>query len=383
MKFLDEMGLNYFFEGLKNIFADKSYVKNINKKNTNSFQVIKGDETESEIVIDENVQSYETKTSQLWSVMTDLDKFVVATRQYTDSYSKESTYTSGMNYSDKIRLALPVPINGMFLSGSGDRNGQYISDTNHFNNVGCTFRIFTPANVESISTTYRLLLAGARKLAPSTQELPYDETIGSQIIELAKTYVTAQESGRKFNYGENFFYGSSNKINDENGAGMVECDTYVGLVLRGIPYNSSPYTNTSPNYEFQYSNLTNNPNNYDWCAKIVDTDLDGTRLSDNIYHGRDLKYVGEYAWLMWAWKSVFTDISQANSGDLVFFKNTSNGLKFFDNISHVGIIEKNADGTLYIYEATTPGNSDGKVIHKIKLSDRKATPCYFARIKKL
>lgn len=317
---------------------------------------------------------------------------------------------------------------GCFITGVSGRvsNGAI---------TGVSYRIQDTQSNDSITTNVRLMASGIRKSPPQSpsDSHPYNDEKARQIISIAQSYVDAQEGGRKFKYGANIFYSNSDIVNYrgnlwekntnykvsnvvyyvdidnnitsysckiahdspdtdspdssywttnwtiiEHSAAMVECDTYVGLVLRGIPYESSPFaTSDSPSYRYTYSQLMANTThvNYDWCINIRN------HIQNPIYQtGADIRYAAEDAWMFWGLDGqIFYDFSQAKKGDICFWRSPKTKVTF-DNVSHCGILDIDDNGVAYIYEVSGEGQTGGKVLHKTPLAKMLHKPDYFARV---
>ena len=71
---------------------------------------------------------------------------------------------------------------------------------------------------------------------------PYCEQHALQAVSVARSYWNARANGIKsFAYSHSTFLSGGNPINNPQGAGVIDCSTYMHLVLRGIRYQDSPY----------------------------------------------------------------------------------------------------------------------------------------------
>lgn len=163
----------------------------------------------------------------------------------------------------------------------------------------------------------------------------------SEALAIADSYYQARLNGRKFAYGKNFItYANSDIVNDGYGNGMLECDTFISLVMMGIPYNLSPYADTTPSLTYDFDDLVDNPNGYSWC-------LD---WKYNATVGRKVTYTGAQNWYFWNDGAVFPKLQDVVNGDIAIFVRRGSS-RFFDGITHIGIIRL-VDGVPWIYHFT-------------------------------
>lgn len=124
---------------------------------------------------------------------------------------------------------------------------------------------------------------------------PWNEEKAAEVIELAKTYL--YKAGLfKYNAG----YGAFNNtyIDKESGKYIIDCSTFIGLVLRGIPYEESRYIT---------DNIWNNmarTDLYTWADSGLDRD--------------HVRWAYEYAEYYEGLERTFDDISSAKPADIVF-----------------------------------------------------------------
>lgn len=72
----------------------------------------------------------------------------------------------------------------------------------------------------------------------------YDDAKASEIVAVAQTYLDAIADGRlviKYKAGYSALSGNKQKLKDTDGTYIIQCSAFAGLVLRGIPYEESPY----------------------------------------------------------------------------------------------------------------------------------------------
>jgi len=254
-------------------------------------------------------------------------------------------------------------------------NGEYVMQTDQsiYNSDVYYYKKTSPYSVYT-----RLSLSGRIAVPVKNPQIAYNATIGQQIVDIAKTYtaVSNNGAGRKFYYGRNFFYRDApHTINDDSGRGRMECDTFAGLVLRGIPYEQSPYADTTPGKEMSYTTMMANlqPSPYAW-ANYLRNEFDDEKYSK--YINNEIRYASDYEWFFWLQQgALFTDISQARPGDVCFWRDPSRSI-YWDAVTHVAIMGDDDD----IYEVTGAQRSNNLCLHNIKLINLKDhLPCYFAR----
>lgn len=191
-----------------------------------------------------------------------------------------------------------------------------------------------------------------------------------EALKTAISYWNAKNSGTEtfdYNDGNGALKGSTSAmLHDSNGNGIIDCSTFVGLVLRGLSYLESPYYNSSAT---TVDPRTVKCTNESWVEKYFD-------LQDNRYTGQlvfptfkhktnDNKYrvitasdmAQYYDKLGLFWYADNTTITP-RAGDICFFikENDDGTLKYptrFHGISHVGFMTDN----LYYLNATDYASS--------------------------
>lgn len=374
-----------------------------------------------------------------WEVLLNNNAFT-AGRAVTKTIAEKNAYDTSptnYNYSEKMYVNAPMPFNNLNVAGSTDRNLQTVVNTNPQNHVGLEFRVVTPYNYDlNMETNVRLILSGLIREPRQNPTATYNAVIGQQIANLALTYYDAMLNGRQFSYGRNFFYTSEpdDIINDSQGRGRMECDTFVGMVLRGIPYEISPYSVTTSDYAYDYEDLyTDVSSATNWAANtpyslddIVVTDdyyywkciqahtsssqfiesywahiwitnpygiawatsENNDMHPENKYLGRDIKFAGDIGFLAWLQDRVFKDPAQAATGDVAIWVRRANTPTYwggtsqsqaFDNIGHVGILYIE-NGQTYILHVTSGNFFDHTVINKTPIEDFELEqPSYYYR----
>lgn len=366
-----------------------------------------------------------------WNVFINKDGFVCASIGVTFTVTSVTTVGNGW-YSQKLYYQLPLPLDpATTISAVCDRRGAWVSNLDGYRNSGFTFYVFYPQSITTpASVNVRFNIISKIAIAPAAITTSHNDTYGQQIVDIAQTYIDAVDGGRKFSYGDNFFFSSSSVVNDSIGYGKLECDAFVDLCLRAIPYDKSPYVVTDPNFTYDYDDLyldvsgattwapstayalgdlvlysgvaeywrcteahtsgadfdpskwspiwLENPNGYSWVSSI------GLHPT-NSYSGRDIRIAGDYDFLGWQKQSICSDLSKAKTGDVAIWvrrihEKTDYGFNesnYFDNVGHVAIISIEA-GIPWLYEVTSASLSGGRVVNKRRM-DSGVPPTYFAR----
>lgn len=165
------------------------------------------------------------------------------------------------NVSEEIYIPYPFPNRYTFLLGGTDRGFMQLCNVNGIGArapIAARFRLETPyyrAGTDLQKVTLRLFTSDRRHSIPRSPEYGYNADIASEIVAIARSYVAAQEAGRRFVYGGNIMYTETankprttdGRITTADGYAIMECDTFVGMVLRGVDYAHSPY---NPDYSF-------------------------------------------------------------------------------------------------------------------------------------
>ncbi len=218
-------------------------------------------------------------------------------------------------FTNFISWMLPLPLQAPVVMGQPDSyfgnaiNG-YVENKATLKHRLLFFARDIPSTGNPVTTNTSLLVVGDRaamNAAPPTQPGTYRQ----QAVDIAKSYYEARLAGRHFGYGENFItYRNSTIVNNAQGSGMMECDTLVALCMLGIDYDNSPYAVETPGYQFNFDDLTINPNNYSWCLPWTYNDI----------VGRKVTYTGAECWYWWVNNKVFSDINQIAKGDIIIFR---------------------------------------------------------------
>lgn len=368
--------------------------------------------------------------------------------KFMTAVEKASLFTN-VDKRDNFRITkplyvpLPFPMRFTALVGSTDRPAPvHICSVDSLGGrgaVGVKYRFTSPYYDDGADvppTVIRLIINERFHDVPSDPEIPYDSSIANQIISIGRSYVNSVANGRQYSYGENFFYSerpdnprtSNGLINDSLGRGKMECDTFVGLVLRGIQYEDSPYNPNGSNshvsggwkfvegtpsgWEFnensgwQYvqgtmSKWLSGQTGNDTVTRIVGNGKTGyqqlmedtaslvtsipwaqqlrAKMADTVVHecyNRDAKYACDLAWMFWWISKTITNpenewelLPNGTSTQPLAEYNTLDEL--YDNIGSYSVDDVcKADGWYYIL--TTKPNS--KTIGCIFSNPEKARP---------
>lgn len=198
---------------------------------------------------------------------------------------------------------------------------------------------------------------------------------GNRAAQVAVTYHLARALGQEtFTYDQSggVFSNSSSltkTIRDEDGLARIDCSTFVGLVLRGIPYENSPFAthkgakatwNPSEELADMYGDGV-------WVHKWLDKQPEGIYSNlgisgySSIRNAADLgEYFYKYGYVIFDARVDGSPTASLKDklrpGDLLFWSKpsaTDTQKKRFRSISHVAIVSENYS---HYFEVTT-GNS--------------------------
>lgn len=282
----------------------------------------------------------------------------------TDKYSTEfdANLDAGLSLSKRIERNTAYPVQYPVITGCASDDEMYITNCNSVNPARVRFRLVAPRDDYDFSEKEHyvsLNIVGERAKPKTYPAQPYSG-YGTNVVNVVKTYVQAREGGRAFAYGANFIYYGSDKVNDENGRAMMECDTLVFMALCGIPYADSPYADTTPNLTYDFNDLVTNPHSYPWALPWKNYAEYGGRITNT----------SAMNWYNWFNGFEFTDLNSLKSGDVAIFRRTS--ANAFDNIGHIGIIEivnENGVDVPYLYHVSTAQYTDGKIVDRVRLTE--------------
>ena len=354
--------------------------------------------------------------------------YIVAGTSYDGNVltAKIDEVKNNVGRSEEIYVRPPYPMQGSnnVLTGSTDRRGYYVGSVNRTSRVGFTFRLFDPyygiAVGEELKSVVRLELRGLRAQANEAPVFSYadgDATARDQAQAIAQSYVSPYDGGscaKTFTYGPNVLYGGTQGtirigpsverggtekpvVTDSSGnpivGGRMECDTFVMMILRGLPFEKSLFNSEAEKCDYT-TDLKNksNPNKYAWVTGLLKYMNDNPYMKDK----RDIKFAADMSWLMWYLSGVtvekvtssgdkityqmaciFTDHEKAQKGDLFFER--SNEKNLFDGISHVGFVGEDG-GEKYRYEVSWEKDNHPTAVFKSKMGTKGNTPVYYARL---
>ena len=208
---------------------------------------------------------------------------------------------------------------------------------------------------------------------------------GLRAAKCASTYLLARVLGHdKFVYHNTNIFSQSTTpyVRDKGGYGRIDCSAFVGLCLRGITYDKSPYEKHK-NVGEQWTPAEELPAMYGtegWEFKELDfqphgvfNDIGITNYS-TVRFAADLgRYFHKYGRVLYE-KTIDGEINNHKElglqpGDLIFW-DTSDKINVdgrFKSISHVAMVAENTD---YYYHVTgTSGVPGTNVIYCIAFSD--------------
>ena len=161
-------------------------------------------------------------------------------------------------------------------------------------------------------------------------------------VECARSYWEARDQGRKFIYsgGNTFLNGGA--LNDNSGAGLIDCSTYMFLVLCGIAYEASPYNSGQLYLKCTYG-------------------YGDSQMLRSIKSKQQYRYAADLAKYFARFYRCFRDASYLKPGDLTF--HSGRYTSRFMSITHIGMVAEDTD---YFYNATNVEN----VVVRSRLSVR-------------
>lgn len=192
---------------------------------------------------------------------------------------------------------------------------------------------------------------------------------GNQVAKIAATYQLNRVLGNETYVYSNtnlFSDGSPHYVRDSDGKAMIDCSAFVGLCLRGIPYESSPFAeHTGANATWTPG--TELPDLYGtdgWEYRVLDYQEAGRYNDLGITGFSTLRVAADLAEFFYKNGYVVYDAltdgtlpqsvtDQLMPGDLLFWaKSTATDAQKerFRSISHVGIVAEKTDK---FFEATT------------------------------
>ena len=343
--------------------------------------------------------------------------FIASTRLYLSQIPIDGVTTSGIGYTGIRYIRFPYPsfsqacvsgvtstIDGIYLGQIQNGDGRYP--------VGIKYRLFNPNKSSGTFTTYcRFITTGLMAKPLERPEFTNENSTGvKQATAIAETYINPQKDNveYRFTYGPSFvgptnpvLTGNSVKANVTDPAtgellygGRLVCNSFVTLILAGIPFKDSPFMDHSNTYgTFTFDDLMPyvNPENYNWCRYLFTSG----RMIENPYRGSVgyVSVVSGIAMLMWQlWTSdsdttpvtIFSNKNDVQEGDIGFIQNgdleDDSGGVGFDNIRHIVYIGADK-GELYVYEVTWEKKDHLTAVYKTKFSEYNRDITYFARLR--
>lgn len=171
------------------------------------------------------------------------------------------------------------------------------------------------------------------------QSIPWVGSRANQAVAIARSYWEARLYGqRSFVYsgGSTFYNGTD--VNDVNGNGVIDCSTYIRLVLSGVDYMHSPYVTGNSEDGRARKDL------YFWADE---------RLESN-----EVRFAADLAEYFYLTGRVLDGFDDLKPGDIIFHANGSIKNRFM-GISHVSIVAEEGHDQLYYYNVT---DIDGVVV---------------------
>lgn len=201
---------------------------------------------------------------------------------------------------------------------------------------------------------------------------------GLRAVKCAATYLLARVLGTdKFTYNNTTLFGNtSNPLVRYGEYARIDCSTYVGLCLRGIPYEKSPYA-VHKNANERWTPNEELPGMYGtegWEFREIDFQPSGVFNDIGIDGCSTIRYAADYGRYFYKYGRVLYEKKPGDDaitdhsgiglqpGDLVFW-DTSDSVNAdgrFKSISHVAMVAENTD---YYYQVTgTEGRTDQNVV---------------------
>lgn len=268
---------------------------------------------------------------------------------------------TGTSLSAVQYLNLDFPITEPILVGNSDSFGMYVTNANRINAGRLSYRIASPYPFDA--THQKALMNFAvfgKKAIPDANPKYGSGPLREEALAVAKTYWQAKQDGRKFAYGNNFIYYSSNAVNNDMGEALMECDTLVFMIMSGIRYEDSPYTDTTPNLTYDFANLVINPHGYKWAFNWKNDETYGGRITNT----------SSMNWYNWQNGLQFSSLANVQTGDIAIFRRASAGT--FDNVGHVGFIELVEENGVYVpwvYNVSASAYTEGNILDYTRLTN--------------
>lgn len=196
------------------------------------------------------------------------------------------------------------------------------------------------------------------RLTPyARQDLPWCGSAANQAVAVARSYWSARISGKRgFTYsGGKTFYNTDvdqpYPVNDENGNGLIDCSTFIRLVLSGVDYLHSPYATGNREDGAPRKDL------YSWANEDL--------------QANDVRYAADLAEYFFLTGRVLDGFEDLRPGDIIFHATPGAINNRFMCISHVSIVAEDGfrteEGVAY-YNVTS--DSKGYVVLRSSWSSR-------------
>lgn len=213
---------------------------------------------------------------------------------------------------------------------------------------------------------------------------------GMQVADVAKSYHFARVSGLasfQYNQDKTPFGGA---ITDENGNCLLDCSGFISFVLRGIPYEKSPFNGATGT-----ANKTWDPTQIAtlcqeseyvwadyWLDHQTDSDFRDIGLSSQGYYSiRNAAQIAEYYYTKGCVVHEYTTDPTAPPddllpGDLLFW--SKDGARVtqksrFKAISHVGVV---AHDGIHYYQVTGSSDTKGETVFYSNLANKDTNGAY-------
>ena len=167
----------------------------------------------------------------------------------------------------------------------------------------------------------------------------------NQAVAVARTYWEARVSGKRSFYysGGKTFYNTDKvyPVNNDAGEGLIDCSTFIRLVLGGVDYLHSPYATGNREDGAPRKDL------YQWAD---------TALAEN-----NARYAAELAEYFFLTGRVLDGFEDLRPGDIIFHATPGSINNRFMCISHVSIVAEDGfrteEGVAY-YNVTSDSNNN-------------------------
>lgn len=186
-------------------------------------------------------------------------------------------------------------------------------------------------------------------------EIEYNEEKAAEIVAVAQSYLDAIDDGRLvIVYEAGYSALSSNqKIKNDEGVYCINCSAFVGLVLRGISYENSPY--------------------FDGDGSKIHARTDLFTWANPFYERNDFVGANQQAFYSYQTGGILRSnaVSDIKKGDVLFYSNNS---KNFNGIWHVALAMEDG-GTkcvhalhgksigIWTYDMTAPPSNLGTLVY--------------------